>query len=204
MLFVFVLDMLERAGVDAASLRWLYPLKIGAVMLVLALFWRQYDELAQWRLSVGAALAAIVTGLIVLLLWLSLKADWMIIGTSSGFNPLTNNAIDWPLVAIRIAGAALVVPIMEELFWRSFLLRWIVTADFKTVEPSQATMKSFVFSSVLFGFEHNLWLAGVVAGIAYSVLYMRHRTIWSPILAHAVTNGFLGAWIVCTGSWSYW
>jgi CAAX prenyl protease-like protein len=49
-----------------------------------------------------------------------------------------------------------------------------------------------------------LWLAGIVAGAAYSVLFMRHRTLWSPILAHAVTNGLLGMWVVATGNWSYW
>jgi CAAX prenyl protease-like protein len=56
----------------------------------------------------------------------------------------------------------------------------------------------------LFGIEHNLWLAGIVAGAAYGFLYVWHRTLWSPILAHALTNGLLGAWIVYTGNWTYW
>lgn len=204
MLFVFVLDMLERAGLDPAGLRWLYGVKIGAVLLVLAACWRQYEELRAPRLPPRAALTATAVGLLVLLLWISLKADWMIIGHASGFNPLNDQRLDWPLVLMRIGGAALVVPLMEELFWRSFLMRWIVAPEFQAVEPSQASLKSFVFTSVLFGFEHNLWLAGIVAGAAYCALYMRHRTIWSPILAHAVTNGCLGVWVVWTGNWSYW
>ena len=65
-------------------------------------------------------------------------------------------------------------------------------------------MKAFVVTVLLFGFEHNLWLAGIVAGAAYGFLYVRHRTLWSPILAHALTNGLLGAWIVYTGNWTYW
>jgi CAAX prenyl protease-like protein len=93
---------------------------------------------------------------------------------------------------------------MEELFWRSFLMRWIDTPAFESVEPSQVSIKSLILTSVLFGLEHNLWLAGVLAGLAYSALYMRHGTIWSPILAHAVTNGLLGMWVVVTSSWSYW
>jgi CAAX prenyl protease-like protein len=96
------------------------------------------------------------------------------------------------------------VPVMEELFWRSFVLRWIDQPDFLRLDPAQAGLRGFVISVVLFGFEHNLWLAGIVAGVAYSVLFMRHRTIWSPILAHAVTNGMLGVWVVMTGEWSYW
>jgi CAAX prenyl protease-like protein len=128
----------------------------------------------------------------------------MTVGASAGFDPRSAGRIDWPLVVMRIAGAALVVPVMEELFWRSFLMRWIDTPAFETVEPSQVTIKSVMITSVLFGFEHNLWLAGIVAGLAYSALYMRHRTIWSPILAHAVTNCLLGFWVVYTGSWTYW
>jgi CAAX prenyl protease-like protein len=128
----------------------------------------------------------------------------MIFGSPAGFDPRSEGRIDWLLVAIRILGAALVVPVMEELFWRSFLMRWVAAPNFESVEPSQLGPKSFIVTVLLFGFEHNLWLAGIVAGAAYSLLYMRHRSLWSPILAHAVTNGLLGIWVVRTGNWSYW
>jgi CAAX prenyl protease-like protein len=202
--FIFAEDMLERLGVAAEVLRWMYPVKVGAVALLLALSWRQYAELRNTRIGPLAALVAIVVGVAVLVLWISLDASWMSIGSSAGFDPRNNGQLDWSLVVVRIAGAALVVPVMEELFWRSFLLRWIEAADFQKVDPAQAGPKSFIITIVLFGFEHNLWLAGIVAGAAYSVLFMRHRTLWSPILAHAVTNGLLGIWVVATGNWSYW
>jgi CAAX prenyl protease-like protein len=202
--FIVAGDALERLGVAAEALRWLYPLKIAAVALLLALFWRRYDELAHFRLSATASLTALATGVLVLLLWISLDTGWMIIGSPSGFDPRSHGQMDWLLVAIRIGGAALVVPVMEELFWRSFLMRWIVRPDFESVEPSQLGLKSFLITVVLFGFEHNLWLAGIVAGAAYSLLYKRHRNLWSPILAHAVTNGLLGIWVVWTGNWSFW
>lgn len=202
--FIVAGDVLERLGVSAGALRWVYPVKIAAVALLLALFWRHYAELRRFRLSPPVALTALVTGVVVLVLWVSLDAGWMIIGSPSGFDPRTHGQIDWLLVAIRIFGAALVVPVMEELFWRSFLMRWIDSPDFESVEPSQLSLKSFIITVLLFGVEHNLWLAGIVAGAAYSLLYMRHRTLWSPILAHAVTNGLLGIWVVRTGNWSYW
>jgi CAAX prenyl protease-like protein len=202
--FIVAGDVLERMGVPAGALRWLYPAKIAAVALLLALFWRQYSELRQFCLSTAQTLTALATGVLVLVLWISLDAGWMIIGSPSGFDPRSQGQIDWLLVAIRIAGAALVVPVMEELFWRSFLMRWIVSPDFESVESSQLGFKSFVITVLLFGVEHNLWLAGIVAGAAYSLLYMRHRKLWSPILAHAVTNGLLGIWVVRTGNWSYW
>jgi CAAX prenyl protease-like protein len=202
--FIVAGDVLERMGVGASALLWLYPLKIAVVALLLALFWRRYAELRPFRLSSAQALIALATGVLVLVLWISLDADWMIFGSPSGFDPHRQGQINWLLVAVRIAGAALVVPVMEELFWRSFLMRWVAAPDFEKVEPSQLGLKSFIVTVLLFGFEHNLWLAGIVAGAAYSLLYMRHRTLWSPILAHAVTNGLLGIWVVRTGNWSYW
>jgi CAAX prenyl protease-like protein len=202
--FIVAGDVLERLGVAASTLLWLYPLKIAVVALLLALFWRRYSELRPFSLPTLKALTALATGVLVLVLWVSLDADWMIFGNPSGFDPRSQGRIDWLLVAVRILGAALVVPVMEELFWRSFLMRWVAAADFESVEPSQLGLKSFLVTVVLFGFEHNLWLAGIVAGAAYSLLYMRHRTLWSPILAHAVTNGLLGIWVVRTGNWSYW
>jgi uncharacterized protein len=202
--FIVAADLLERLGVPAGALRWLYPIKIGAVALMLALFWREYAELRLGFPSPRRASVAIAAGVAVWALWISLNASWMIFGNPPGFDPRNGAAIEWPLVLVRILGAALVVPVMEELFWRSFLMRWIEAADFENVDPSQAGPKSFIITIVLFGFEHNLWLAGIVAGAAYCVLYMRHRTLWSPILAHAVTNGLLGVWVVRTGNWSYW
>jgi hypothetical protein len=202
--FIVIGDVLERLGVPQATLRWLYPVKIALVALLLALFWRQYKELSHFHLTPLHALTALATGVLVLVLWISLDAGWMVVGSPAGFDPRVGGHIDWLLVAIRIAGAALVVPVMEELFWRSFLMRWVDAPDFESVAPSQLSVKSFVITVVLFGVEHNLWLAGIVAGAAYSLLYMRHRNLWSPILAHAVTNGLLGVWVVRTGSWSYW
>lgn len=204
MAFFLVGDGLAWLGVDAASLRWLYAVKAATVAILLGLFWREYTELKVPFPSAGAVLTAVGAGVVVLVLWVNLHAGWMVIGESAGFDPRTNGVIDWPLVAFRIAGAALVVPVMEELFWRSFVMRWADKPDFLRLDPAQAGIRGFVISVVLFGFEHNLWLAGIVAGVVYSVLFMRHRTIWSPVLAHAVTNGMLGAWVVMTGAWSYW
>lgn len=204
MAFIMVADLLGRLGLSAADLRWLYPLKIGAVLL--ALWWgrRHYTELRWqgldarwWALSVGA-------GLLVLVLWLKLDAGWMVVGSSAGFDPTDEHGVNWPLALLRLAGAALVVPVMEELFWRSFLLRWLVDARFLAVAPAAATLRAFAITAVLFGIEHNLWLAGIVAGVVYALLYMRSQNLWTAIVAHAVTNAGLSVWILATNSWNYW
>ncbi|MCM2566553.1 CAAX prenyl protease-related protein [Janthinobacterium kumbetense] len=202
--FIAIADMLGRLGVAAQDLRWLYVVKIG-VVLGLLLYWRRsYTELRWTPLGARAILGALAGGVVVFLLWINLDASWMSIGKPDGFDPRTDGRIEWSLVVLRIAGAVLVVPVMEELFWRSFLLRWIDKPDFLRADPRLASVKAFAISVLLFGFEHNLWLAGMVAGAVYSLLYMRSQSLWSPILAHGVTNGVLGLWIISGGHWIYW
>lgn len=204
LLFLLVAEVLGYLGVSAPDLRWLYPVKIAAVVLALALCWRHYHELHSLTLSPLWAGIAVLVGVVVFALWISLSTGWMLIGSPAGFDPRTNGQMDWALIAMRIAGAALVVPVMEELFWRSFLIRWLDNTDFESVNPLRIRLQSVAIGALLFGFEHNLWLAGIVAGVAYTVLYMRQGSLWSAIVAHAVTNGVLGVWIVHTGQWSFW
>jgi CAAX prenyl protease-like protein len=202
--FIFIADMLGRLGVPAAELRWLYAVKIAAVAALLLFYRRRYTELAWRGLDARALALAVLGGVLVWVLWINLNAGWMQIGSSAGFDPRDGGEVDWLLVALRLGGAALVVPVMEELFWRSFLMRWLDAADFLNVNPARVKINAFIVTVILFGFEHNLWLAGIAAGAVYSLLYMRNRDLWSAVLAHGVTNGLLGVWIISTGHWTYW
>jgi len=188
------------------DVRWLYPVKVGFVAFALAVLWRHYAELEAWRLSARQVLLSVVVGLAVLGLWVSLDADWMLLGeVGEGFNPADEaGRIDWVLVAFRIAGAALVVPLMEELFWRSFIQRWVQQSDFLSLDPAKIGLRALFIASALFAIEHLQWFAGLIAGLAYGWLYIRTRNLWAPILAHAVTNGGLGAYVVVTRQWSFW
>lgn len=202
--FIVLADLLTQLGWSAAEQRWLYAVKIAAVLAPLLYWWRRYSELQVALPPPRALLEAVAVGLVVLCLWVNLDAGWMVIGAATGFDPRQDGAIVWPLVAVRLAGAALVVPVMEELFWRSFLMRWLAAPKFLEVNPARVGLRGFLITALLFGVEHNLWLAGLVAGLAYGWLYARSNNLWSPIAAHAVTNGALGVWITCTGNWSYW
>ena len=104
----------------------------------------------------------------------------------------------------RFAILAAVVPVMEELFWRSFLMRWIDRRDFLGLEPRRVSATAVILASGLFALEHSLWVAGLIAGLAYAVLYMTTNNLRAPVLAHAVTNAILGLWILATGSWQLW
>ena len=92
-------------------------------------------------------------------------------GKSAGYDPrMANGELNHWMVIIRLAGAALVVPVMEELFWRSFIMRWLDAADFIQVSPLNVTVRALFISSLVFAIEHTFWLAGLVAGLV-SVSY---------------------------------
>jgi CAAX prenyl protease-like protein len=187
--------------------RWVYGWMVVLVGALLWRFRREYGELsAQLLPDAKELLLGVAVGALVFWLWISLDAPWMKLGdATASFRPVDSQGqLQWPLVAVRWAGAALLVPVMEELFWRSFLMRWIERAQFEAVSPSRVGLKAVALSTFVFTLAHTLWLAAVVAGLAYAWLYVRTGKLWVPVIAHAVTNGVLGAWVVLTGNWAYW
>lgn len=215
MVFPFVLYMvfLMLEGVVSKSsstsvlfdARLIYPCKVASVALLLVFFWQRYGEIAKFRLRLHEVLWSVAVGMGVFLLWINLDYGWMSFGHATGYDPRKlSGDIDWSLALPRLLGAALVVPVMEELFWRSFVLRWIAHPEFSDVSPAQVGLRALLASSVLFGMAHTLWLAGIVAGLAYGWLYMKSKNLWAPVLAHATTNGMLGLWVLHTGQWGFW
>ena len=209
-LFMVLLALRGAAPADGAwgfDPRWFYALTVFTVGGLLAWCWREFGELArQTGPDAREAALAVAVGLVVFVLWIQLDAKWMTLGEPSAvFMPLTaTGALDVPLVAVRCVGAALVVPVMEELFWRSFLMRWIAAPVFQGVDPRRVGVKAVVLSTFVFMLAHTLWLAAIVAGLAYALLYVRTGKLWVPVIAHAVTNGALGVWVVATGQWQFW
>jgi|CXWL01.1.fsa_nt_gi CAAX prenyl protease-like protein len=185
--------------------RLIYPFKVTCVALLLVYFWHFYAELAKFKLRLHEVLRSVAVGLGVFLLWINLDYSWMSFALSAGYDPRNlAGGIDWSLALFRLLGAAIVVPIMEELFWRSFLLRWLAHSKFLDVSPAQVGLRALLISSVMFGMEHALWLAGIIAGLAYSWLYMKSKNLWGSVVAHATTNGLLGLWVLYTGQWHFW
>ena len=203
---------LERAAPFAAFVVLLaafpqWPLLRGlAAAALLALFWRHYTELRQSRLTLRQTLVAITVGAVVFGLWIALDQPWARLGANrAGYEPLTaGGGIDWARALPRLAILILVVPFMEEIFWRSFLLRWIDARDFLGLDARNVSRMALLVTSGLFAVEHSLWLAGLIAGLAYAGLYITTNNLRAPVLAHAVTNGILGLWILATGSWHLW
>jgi len=93
---------------------------------------------------------------------------------------------------------------MEEIFWRSYLLRRIESREFLALDPRRVGFAAFALTSLLFASEHALWFAGLAAGVAYNFVFMRTRNLWASVLSHAITNTTLGVWILATGQWRLW
>ena len=93
---------------------------------------------------------------------------------------------------------------IEEIFWRAFVMRFLIASQFKRIPLGQFTWYAFTLTAVAFGFEHHRWLPGILAGAAYGALLCRTRNLFSPIQAHAVTNLLLGLYVIYTEQWSFW
>lgn len=119
-------------------------------------------------------------------------------------SPYAPAVCGWALALVRLAGSALVIAAIEEFFWRGFLCRWLEARDFLSVDAGRVRWLTVVLVSVAFGLEHDRWLAGIAAGLAYGFLYVRTRDVWAAILAHVVTNALLGAYVLATGSYGFW
>jgi uncharacterized protein len=195
-------DAAAAIGMDARS--W-YAVRVTIVAALLAWFWRSYQELHTIAgVRITAWLLSGAVGIAVFVMWIYLDFPPLAFPGEGGFDPRTDGRIDWQLAAVRLAGAALVVPVMEELFWRSFVMRWIHHPDFLKVAPAQVGIKALAISSVLFALEHHLWFAGLLAGLAYGWLYIRTGNLWTAVVAHAITNALLGVYVLYTGHWHFW
>jgi CAAX prenyl protease-like protein len=187
------------------SLYWVYLLKtvIGAWMIWAA---RPFVEEMRWKLS----WEGLAVGVIIFAAWVGLDGLYpRLARAEGGWNPNqqfgAGSAISWFYLCVRIGGSTLVVPPLEEIFYRSLLYRCLVKSDFRTVPLSQFHALSFVITSVVFGLAHpDRWLAGILCGFAYQGLTVKNGRLGDAMTAHAVTNFLLGVWIVWKGAWQFW
>ena len=189
------------------TMQFFYPLQIGIPLLLMIVFRKQYVELSLSELGKFAHTAlSITTGIVVYILWIHM--DWALFSStpSPGFRPhlFENPSTRVTMTAIRVFGAAIVVPLFEELFWRSFLTRYLAGRDFMTVPQGTFTVFSFAATALLFGLEHTYLIAGIMAGTAYNLLYRQTRSTTQCVLSHAVTNGLLCLHVLTTEEWHYW
>lgn len=183
---------------EPSNMLWMYPVKVAMVGLLLWVFHNRYEEL---RPDAGSIPLALLVGLVAIAIWIGIDPIYPKMG---GKGEVFNPSGRWLFIGFRVAGAVVVVPLMEELFWRGFLARWLVEEDFKKVPVGVYTWPSFMITTVLFGIEHREWLAGLFCGALYNWLCYRRKNLFACVVAHAVSNAALAAWVLWRGDWKFW
>lgn len=205
--FVFIILTEIANWLPPSFAPWLYLVKTICTALLL-FYWRKvYAVELKVKLSTQEWLWAIGCGLAVLVIWVGGEPFLPRLGTPEATNPYsfsTSKLLVSSWILIRLVGSSFVVPLMEELFWRSFLMRYFINSDFRVVPLGAFSWFSFLGTALLFGAEHNRIAAGVLAGILYGALLVKQKKLIGVIVAHAVTNLSLGLYVILTGSWIFW
>ena len=110
----------------------------------------------------------------------------------------------WALTAAKLTGSAFVISAAEESFFRGFIYRWLRKGDFLAVDLARYDAQTFWLVVVVFGLEHDRWLAGMAAGAAYGWVVLRTGRLGPAIVAHAVTNLALGIYVVLSRQYGFW
>jgi CAAX prenyl protease-like protein len=204
LLILAVQDYLGVLGVWEAPLRFLV---LGLVIVTLA---RRVLDLKLAQPAATVLVGVVVFGVWIApdLVWPGFRGHWLfqnaLLG-SAGTGPgeaLRGSAL---FLVFRFLRAVVIVPVVEELFWRGWLMRWLIRPDFESVPLGTYTPWSFWISAVLFATEHgSFWDVGLAAGIVYNLWIIRTKRLGDCILAHAVTNASLSAYVIWTGQWRYW
>ena len=185
---------------------WLYLVKVVVVTAVLVAFRTPWKDI---RPKANFVIPAVLVGLVVFGEWILLdKAiPYPHLGDRTSLDPFT--AIQVPALRLvfltaRFYGLVFMVPVMEELFWRSFLLRYLTDSDFTKLPVGVFSWESFFLVAVAFGLAHSEWLVAIICAGAYALLLKRTKSLFACIVAHGTTNLALGVYVLLTHDWAYW
>ena len=200
--FLMILGAGMIAGAVSGRFEWLYPLRFFAAAGALWVFRAKYSEL-DWKVGwLGPAI-----GVAVFFIWIAL--DRVTNGQAASAMPGALSAssaaarITW--ISFRILAASVTVPIAEELAFRGFLLRRLISRDFESVPFTRFTWFALLASSALFGALHGgMWFAGILAGLLYGFTMIRRGRIGEAVAAHATTNALLAVYVLYYGAWRLW
>jgi uncharacterized protein len=204
-----------------------YPVKVVTVTAALAYYWRALPVLKP-----SAPLASVAVGVIGIVLWVGLDSgairfnmmiedsvnravnavgltSWQMTvegGHPQGRNPFLLYPVveAWALFAIRVLGISLIVPIMEELFWRGFVMRWLIREDFASVPLGTYQLFSFGVTTMLFALEHGSeWLLGLIVGAVFGAWFIRTKSLGNVMVAHGTTNLLLALYCLVSKDWHF-
>jgi hypothetical protein len=201
---IFLVLTAGQGKFGPASAYWFY---LGKTLAGAWLVWKMRPLVSEMRWAFSWE--AIVVGIGICIVWVGLDPFYphLMKGGATG-NPGDQfgegSALAWFFIAVHILGMTFVVPPLEEVFYRSFLYRYLANQNFLAVPLNQFLPGPFMATAVIFGISHNEWLAGILCGAAYQWLVIRKNRLGDAMTAHAITNFLLGIWIVTRGAWHFW
>ena len=202
MALFMVLTMLE--GSVGKAYIGLYMVKVILVSSSLLLF---RVPLRDYRFEPRVLLPGLLVGLVIFGEWILITpyTPSLPLGKRVAFDPTTLPQTQYALFIIfRLFGLAVMVPLMEELFWRSFLLRYITTEKFLSIPPWAFSWGAFAAVAAAFAFAHPEWLPALICAIAYGLLLRQTKSLFACLIAHSITNLTLGLYVLSTHNWMYW
>lgn len=207
---IFVVITFFGGTMGGDGMFWLYAVKtaVGAWMV-----WEMRKFVPEMRWSFSWE--ALAVGIVIFIAWVGLdplypKNHLLFKDTKESiWNPFAHfgegSGIAWALISIRIFGMTIVVPPIEEAFYRSLVYRYIIKYDFTKVALHHFDGLALALTSFLFGFAHFQWLPGILCGLAYQALVIRRGHLGDAMTAHAITNFLLGVYVVWKGgeAWKF-
>jgi exosortase E/protease (VPEID-CTERM system) len=200
--FLMILTAGMIAGAFAHPFEWLYPLRFFAAGSVLWIFRRSYVGL-NWK----CGWLSVAIGAVVFVIW---------VGLDRFLNPTPDRGIPEDLkassplstmiwITFRVLAAVVTVPLAEELAFRGFLMRRLISRKFESVSFRNCTWFALVVSSIIFGLLHGgYWLAGSIAGFLFGVSVIRRGRIGEAVVAHATANVLLACYVLSAHQWHFW
>lgn len=185
----------------------IYIAKIVVVLAALFAFrsvWKEIKFEAKW------VLPSLVLGAVLCVMWVWVERNLSyphFLGTRTAFDPFSEIAdptLRGVFFAFRFFGLVLLVPVMEEIFWRSFLLRFITKPDFLSLKVGEFSYGALVIGSGLFALSHPEWVPAAIFAVAISLWLKQTKSLFAAIVVHLVTNLALGIWVVTQRDWAFW
>jgi len=154
-----------------------YTLTMLVTGALLFYFWKDYK--LKFKLSFWSLLA----GIAVFLAWIALEGRYPLLAAADKIIP--SGALQ---TIIRVVGFVIITPLVEELFTRGFLIRYLVSEKWEKVSSGKFTWLSFIVTVLFFGFGHSEWLQGIAAGVLFNLLYYKTKSVGDCVAAHALCN----------------
>jgi CAAX prenyl protease-like protein len=172
------------------------------------------SRLGEAALSPLRLLGGLLVGILVTVLWIVPEISpfyrtWFcwplgsLPAATTAPSPYDPAVCGWTLTVAKLVGSAFVIAPVEEVFFRSFLYRWLQKRDFLSIPLARFNLSAFLWMVFLFTLEHDRPLAAALAGAAYGFAAIRWG-LASAIIAHVTTNLLLGLHVIYHNAWQFW